>query len=72
MVGKEKQTILTGNDVLAFNRFYNGKEEPPIFKKQFIDLKDKIFLPLSYIKIKNLIKYHNNKADSILHINEQR
>ena len=24
---------------------------------------------LSYIKIKNLIKYHNNKADSILHNN---
>ena len=36
-----KQTILTGNDVLDFNCFYNGKEEPPIFRKQFIDLKDK-------------------------------
>ena len=55
MVGKKKQTILTGNDVLDFNRFYNGKEEPPIFRKQFIDLKDKIFVPISYIKFKNLI-----------------
>ena len=47
MVGKKRQTILTGNDVLDFNRFYNGKEEPPIFRKQFIDLKDKILVPLS-------------------------
>ena len=55
MLGKKKQTILTGNDVLDFNRFYNGKEEPPIFRKQFIDLKDKFFVPISYIKFKNLI-----------------
>ena len=27
MVGKKKQTILTGNDVLDFNRFYNGQNE---------------------------------------------
>lgn len=34
--------------------------------------KQKNIKNLSYIKIKNLIKYYNNKADSILHINEQR
>lgn len=31
--------------MLDFNRFYNGKEEPPIFRNQFIDLKDKISVP---------------------------
>ena len=60
-----KQTILTGNDVLDFNRFYNGKEEPPIFRKQFIDLKDKIFVPIDDLALMKLSENPQNNV--VLH-----
>lgn len=37
--------IFTGNDVIDYSRFYNGKDEPPMFYCEYIDLKNKIFIP---------------------------
>lgn len=37
---------LTGNDALDFSRYYNGRDEPPVFRRQYIDLKDKLFVPI--------------------------
>ena len=37
---------VTGNDVLDFDKYYNGKEESPVFKKEYINVKDKLFVPV--------------------------
>lgn len=49
-----KKFLQTGNDVLDFNQYYNGKEKPPIFRKQYIDLNNKLFIPVDDLGLLNL------------------
>ena len=60
-----RRNFFTGNDVLDFNRYYNGREEPPIFRKQHIDLKNKLFIPVDDLGLLKLSK--NPQEDVILH-----
>ena len=57
-----KKSFQTGNDVLDFNRYYKGKEEPPLFRKQYIDLKDKIFIPIDDLGLLKLSKSPENEV----------
>lgn len=67
-----KKDFPTGNDVLDFNRYYNGREEPPIFRKQYIDLKNKLFVPVDDLGLLQLSK--NPQEEVILHhfVNDRR
>ena len=67
-----KKDFSTGNDVLDFNRYYNGREEPPIFRKQYIDLQNKLFVPVDDLGLLQLSK--NPQEEVILHhfVNDRR
>ncbi len=60
-----KNSFQTGNDVLDFNRYYKGKDESPIFRKQYIDLNDKLFIPIDDLGLLQLSK--NPEREVILH-----
>lgn len=60
-----KRILQTGNDVLDFNCYFEGKNEPPIFRKQFIDLRNKIFVPVDDLALMQLSKNPANEV--ILH-----
>lgn len=57
------KTNFTGNNVLDFNRYYNGKEEPPLFRKQYIDLNDKLFIPVDDL---GLLCLSDNPSDNVI------
>lgn len=61
-----KQTFkTTGNDVLDFSRYFNGNNEPPLFRKQYIDFKNKLFI---HVDDPGLFVLSNNlKKNVILH-----
>ena len=56
---------VTGNDVLDFDKYYNGKEESPVFKKEYINVKDKLFVPVDDLGLMSLSK--NTSEEVILH-----
>ena len=56
---------LTGNDVLDFSRYFNGKNEPPLFQKQYIDLQKKLFIPIDDLGL--LVLSPNISENVILH-----
>ncbi len=58
-----KQHRITGNDVLDFDRYYNGKEESPVFRKQYIDIKNKLFVPVDDL---GLLSLSNNISDEVI------
>lgn len=37
--------IFTGNDVIDYSRFFSGNDEPPMFYHEYLDLKNKTFIP---------------------------
>lgn len=37
--------IFTGNDAIDYSRFYDGKDDPPMFYREYLDLKNKTFIP---------------------------
>lgn len=57
---------MTGNDVIDFAKYYNGKDETPHFYMEYLDLKNKFFVPIDDVSLsKKLCK--NTKKDAILH-----
>lgn len=55
----------SGNDVLDYSKYFNGKNEPPLFYRQIIDPKNKLFVPVDDLELINISK--NIKQDVILH-----
>lgn len=59
------QRKATGNDVLDFDKYYNGKEESPVFRKQYIDTRNKLFIPVDDLGLLSLS--NNISGEVILH-----
>lgn len=58
--------MATLNDVIDYSKFYRGKDEPPFFWREYIDVKDKLFVPEDdFTLARNLSE--NTKKDVILH-----
>ena len=57
---------MTLNDVMDYAKFYNGKNEPPIFHHEYIDLKDKLFIATDDFKLAQQLT-DNTRKNVILH-----
>lgn len=57
---------MTLNDVIDYSKFFNGKNEPPIFHHAYIDLKDKLFVATDDFKLAQQLSA-NTKEEVILH-----
>lgn len=44
---------MTQNDVIDFSKYFSGQNIPPAFFHEYIDLKDKIYIPVDDLKIVN-------------------
>lgn len=57
---------MTLNDVIDYSKFFNGKDDPPVFRHEYFDLSNKIFVPADDFKLaQNLVS--NTKEEVIIH-----
>lgn len=56
----------TGNDVTDYSQFFNGKDEPPRFYREYFDLQHKIFIPNDDVSLAEKLEI-NTKQNGILH-----
>ena len=56
----------TANDVMDFSRFFLGKDEPPYFYREYLNLSGKIFIPADDIKLAKKLNIDAEK-NGILH-----
>ena len=58
--------MATLNDVLDYAKFYSGKNEPPRFCREYIDLKEKMFAPTDDFKLAQKLS-DNTRKNVVLH-----
>lgn len=58
--------MATLNDVMDYSKYFSGKNEPPIFCHEYIDLNDKLFVPEDDFKLAQTLT-SNTKENVILH-----
>ncbi|MCI5523634.1 MAG: DUF4417 domain-containing protein, partial [Spirochaetia bacterium] len=58
--------MATLNDVMDYSKFYNGKDEPPFFQREYFDLQNKLFVAEDDFSLAQKLT-NNAKKNVVLH-----